>query len=408
MAFGFNHGLTGMAMLACSLGVAAQQWAYVSSLPASRPQAYLVSSLSEARAWVVNGYGRSKGRVETLAGGGRRITLDKPIVYGAPSKDSCGSWGTVKRHLQEVVIHPLDGTRGEGHSSVAELGVQTWLIGCEQGKTEPFGSADALGEAMVHREMSRWPATSDLLPGTQLAGVVEVENPDHYTILPQDILEFLPDRKARFLRSGTVVPYMRAAGRWYVLALAGFERGYARIAVDSESGGETWLIAEWADGAPAAVSTDLLAKVQPDAEFGNVMQTARQWQHTWSGDTPLVFTNLYENGQGQRLQRDSPGGQVNFAYDLDWKFDGRNVVQDYLGTDGYPRQRTWQPVAVRGTFRFVMESETIDPLVGSGPEPYIAPRLVYFEDFGAAVLPSAGSGKRASIPSSKNWQADRR
>lgn len=127
---------------------------------------------------------------------------------------------------------------------MTEIGVRSWLDGCDAGKTESFGSPEDAGDIFLHRAMSLRPPMNDLTPGVSLAGAMEWADPGSDQVAAKDIVEILPGSRLQFKTTGTVVPYTRSVGRWFVLSLAGFQRAYTRLRVDPVTSGETWLSAD--------------------------------------------------------------------------------------------------------------------------------------------------------------------
>lgn len=394
--------LAAFGLLTGTLAAAADEIAYVSRSPANSDKAYLVTWLGDHRAEVVNPEGKARGLVVAQGSGVRQVTFDAPITSTLTAYDSCGEPAQVRRDVNQVTFRRLDGTPKLGFSTVTELGVQAWLDGCDGGKTEAFGSSDDAGETFAHRAMSLRPSMDDVVPGVKLAGALEHADTGTSNALPRDVVEILAGSRLQFQATGTVVPYARSVGRWHVLSFAGFQRAYTRLSMDPVTGGETWMSAEWVGGAPAKVHGALVVKVQPGAAFGTVEQAARLWKHAWYELPWTGMTSLYPDGRGLReiRQNDEVTTYVNFM----WRFEGLNLLQEASRPGAYLRQRTWQPVAVNGKYRFVMESEWIDFLNGNGPQSLVPSRLVFFEDLGAAV-PPATSVKRPKATRVENQRA---
>lgn len=347
--------------------------------------AYLVDWLPKKKVRVALSQGAATGTFSD-DGTQKLISFTSPISATVDSFDDCGEPIQQRTDLQQLVVRDLAG----GAAQVVEMGVVVNIGGCQDGLTVPYGSPTDPGLGLSRLAMTARPPVSDLTPGTQVAGFSEdVLLPGEVTVA-EDVVTFQAG-SMQFQSTGHVVPAAFDANQWLVLDLPGFQRAYTRLAVDAKTGGETWLLADWAGGQAQRVESRLLVKTAAGAGFGTVTQASRMWE---SGifvntRTPFFFY-LYKNGTGERVQKDLDLGTESRVPIDSWGFDGLNLVQTRAFGGGV-RHRNWVPLRNQGTkFRWVMESELIVPNVGE-PFPLIKPRVNYYEDTGKAVPPAQGA-----------------
>jgi len=353
-------------------------------------RAYLVDELSPRRVRVVSADGAGEGVVASTVDG-RLVTLDAPIsATFLGDWDSCGNQATQRRDTRQILFRTLAGAPAVGRSGVVEIGSLTNLDGCDVGQETPFGSLADPGMPMLRRALSQRAPMNDLVPGTLIAGLQEGPTQPESWLMATDVGQVLPGSQIKFSATGTVVKATLNPAKWWTLSLSGFERGYTRLSVDPTSGAERWLQAEFAGGLPVTVKLALGVKADAGASFGTLEQTSRMWESgMYLGSRTPFSTYLYPDGTGVRITQLLDTGE-EFRGPVTWHLDGVNVVQ-VRSFGPAVRTRTWQPLMVRDGYRFVMESEVIDTGDGHGPQPLLAPRLMFVIDRGAAVAGQARS-----------------
>jgi hypothetical protein len=126
--------------------------------------------------------------------------------------------------------------------------------------------------------MNARPATDDLAPGVQLAGMSETpasadSNP---TQLVAQVATFGTGTLA-FADPGHVVPVSTSNG-WIVADFGSFQRGYTRLSVDAKTGAELWAFAPWTAGGPAIVQSTMMVKPNAAAGFGGRNAAVHDWE----------------------------------------------------------------------------------------------------------------------------------
>lgn len=346
--------------------------------------AYLIDWLPKGRASVVAQIGAQAGTVSD-DGTQKTITFDTPLSFSFDNFDECGLAIQQRHEVRQLVVRTL----AAGTTQFVEMGAVVNVGGCQDGRAEPFGAPTDEGRSLKRMAMSARPAVADLVPGTEIAGFSEeATQPPGFASLTEDVVT-LQSGSAQFHRSGTVVPAAFDANKWLVFSFPGFQRAYTRLVVDAKTGGETWLLADWAGGQPQRVEERLLVKAAAGAGFGTVAETSRMWESGLFINTQRpFFFYFYKNGTGERVQKDLDLG-TEVRLPVTWGFDGLNLVQ--LRVSGpFQYRRTWEPLRNQGKFRWVMESETLTP-DGDEPLVQIKPRVNYYEDTGKAVPPAQAS-----------------
>lgn len=353
--------------------------------------AFLIDWLPKSKARVAAGQGAQSGSV-TDDGTQKTISFSAPLSKMVEFIDECDEPIQLRHDTQKLVVRDLAG----GVTQLVEIGVTVNVGGCRDGLTVPFGSPNDEGLSLKRLAMSARPAVTDLVPGTQLAGFSEDVLLPGESFLAEDVVT-LQAGSAHFQRTGNVVPAEFDANKWLVFNLPGFQRAYTRVAVDARTGGESWLLADWANGQAQSVQYRLMVKPLAGAGFGTVTQASRMWESGIFVNTrqPFFFY-LYKNGTGERVQKDLDLGTESRVPIDSWGFDGLNLVQTRMFGGG-ERHRTWVPLRNQGTkFRWVMESELIVPNVGD-PSTLIKPRVNYYEDTGKAVPPAQASQAKGMV-----------
>lgn len=337
-----------------------------------------------AIATVVATQGRTEATVAT-AGLQRLATLAAPFsaVFDSGDPDCPDQFVQTRRDVLQLAVTRLSGTENRGSSKVVEIGTDTTLGGCNDGRVVPFGAPTDEGFATRHLAASLRPSMADLVPGVALAG--PSDQPGLETFPAADVVT-VQAGAWQFPTSGGVYP-MAMSGGWAVLGLAGGERAYTRFAVD-RNGAETWIAADWAAGEPQRVFRTLMVKPAPGAGFGTPRQAARVWQ---SGlfigtNTPFYF-HLYRGGTGERVSQDLLAGTES-RQPITWGFAGSNLETVRTFGDGSTGRRTWVPLRNSGSSRFVMESE-VRSFTDGTVFPFVQPRVNFYVDEGAATPPPA-------------------
>ncbi len=348
--------------------------------------AYLIDwKPSRAKATVTSSLGTQPGSF-TDDGTQKLITLAAPLSVTYANLDDCGLDIQQRSDTRQVVVRDLAG----GVSQVVEIGTVTNIGGCQDGLVTPFGAPTDPGTSLNRLAMTARPPVNDLVPGTQLAGFSEELPPPGDLQTSADIVTLQADGTALFQATGHAVPAAFDANQWLVFSLAGQPRAYTRVAVDTRTGGETWLKADWAGGVPTRVEQALVVKPLAGAGFGTVADASRMWNSGIFIATrkPFLFY-LYRNGTGERVQQDLDLGTESRSPIDAWGFDGINLVQHRLRCGGSCSfDRTWVPLRNEGgKTRWVMESEVV--VTPSGTTVAIKPRVNYYVDTGKAVPLSA-------------------
>jgi hypothetical protein len=347
---------------------------------------YLIDWQPKKRARVVSYDGAGVGGV---ANDGTRniVTLDAPIsslVDGL--MDDCGNIIQQRKDVTQVTERDLDG----GIAEVNEIGTYTNIGGCQDGQVTPFGALDEPGAQLSRLSMAVRPPVTDLVAGTQIAGFSEdLPTPDN-PFLGVDVVTLQAGGTALFQSSGHAVPAALDASQWLVFSLPTQQRAYARLLIDNKTGGETWLVADWASGQAQTVRSTLVVKPLAGAGFGSTAQASRMWESgLFAGTRNPFFIYLSKTGTGERVLKDLD--LETRAPIAAWGLDGVNLWQQRLLADGsIQRNRTWVPLRNEGSkTRWVIESEV--QVDGSDVAVLIKPRVNYYRDTGKAVPPAVQS-----------------
>lgn len=352
--------------------------------------AILIDWNTPNRVRLVNGSGAQLGTAARVATQ-TTIALDAPIskLQIDGSLDSCGMQPTQRRDTTGFIVRDIAGDANRGRSQVVELGTLTNVDGCDVGLVTPFGAAADVGTTMKRLAMAERPPSKDLVPGTVLAGLGELEWPVDYDYFWEtDLVTLYAGNLALFGRSGHVVPAEFNGDKWLVLGLPQGQRAFTRLEIDDETGAEAWMRAEWSGGLPQRVITDLVVKTDTKAGFGTERQASRIWEIGlfYKLQDKSQF-RLYLGGTGERLDLYLSEGSVTHI-PITWGFVGKNIViRRLVGAGPTQRERTWIPLRNGGDrVRFVMESENNIYSDGS-VRPFIPPRVNFFIDRGRAVAP---------------------
>ncbi len=354
--------------------------------------AYLIDWQPRSRARVVAGQGVQPGSVADN-GTQKLVTLDAPLSNTFANIDSCGEDILQRQDTAQVVVRDLPG----GISQIVEIGTITNLGGCEDGLVTPFGSPDDVGASKKRLSMSARPSVADLVPGTQIAGPSEEAWAPGDIAVAQDVVT-LGAGTATFQATGHGFAAAFSPDQWLVFSLSGFQRAYTRVEVDSRTGGETWLKADWMAGAPTRVESAMFIKPAGGAGFGTMMQAARMWDSgIFIATRKPFFFYLYKTGTGERVQKDLDLGTESRTPITSWGLDGGNLWQQrLLGGGTIQRNRTWVPLRNEGSkTHWVMESEV--QVDDTGATTLIKPRVNYYLDTGKAVPPAAQATRQGMV-----------
>lgn len=354
--------------------------------------AYLIDWQARSRARVVSGQGAQAGSVADN-GTQKLVTLDGPLSNTYDTYDSCDNFIQQRQDTLQMVVRDLPG----GVSQIVEIGTITNLGGCEDGLVTPFGTPDDAGASKKRLSMSARPSVADLVPGSQIAGPSEEAWAPGDMATAQDVVT-LGAGTATFQASGHSVPAAFSPDQWLVFSLPGFQRAYTRVEVDARTGGETWLRADWAAGAPTRVESALFVKPAGGAGFGTAAQAARMWDSgIFIATRKPFFFYLYKTGTGERVQKDLDLGTEWRTPIAAWWLDGGNLWQQrLLGGGTIQRNRTWVPLRNEGSkTHWVMESEV--QVDGSDVTTVIKPRVNYYLDTGKAVPPAVQASRAGMV-----------
>jgi hypothetical protein len=383
-SLGFAAGVAlAVAALPASALAAAKSTAYFAFADGART-AYLIDWLPKARARVA---ARLGARTGTIAedGGQKTISFDTPMSYTYEDVDACGLPIEKRYEFRQLIVRNLPA----GVTQFVQLGAQVNVGGCQDGLTEPFGSPSDTGESLKRVAMSDRPPMTDMVPGVQIAGFSEEASQQPPGYVAEDVVT-LSDGSASFQRTGSVVPATLGANGWLVFSFPDFQRAYTRLAVDTKTAGETWLLADWADSLPQRVEEVLVVKPVAGAGFGSVAQASRMWESGLFQNSVVLrsATHLYKSGTGERVTQYLDQDIESRDPIQSWGFAGVNLMQHRSTDDGWVvHTRTWVPLRNQGSkVRWVMENET--RLFDGQPIPGIKPRVNFYIDTGKAVPPA--------------------
>jgi hypothetical protein len=282
--------------------------------------------------------------------------------------------------ITQTVFRPTTGTLHKGTSATVDIGYTTDIGGCTPGKQTPFGTLDDAGTPMNNLDMDRRASMADLVPGAQLAGPTEEPMGQGPIFLLAGDITTIGKRTIAFQRTGHQFPTTRVDG-WLVIELDGYSRAYTRVTQDPKTGVETWLVSDWVDGAPVDVERVALIVVTSPAGFGGLSKAAHVWNEGlfMNSPQPLAYY-LYRDLSGLRVF----DGDIANGQPVTWSQpDGNLQIIRPLDDIDY-EVRTWQPLANRGKYHFVMESEDLydeTGYVGST----VPARVNWYVDEGKAV-----------------------
>lgn len=349
----------------------------------------LIDWADPARARVVTPAGVQFGTV-SRTGTQAVITLAAPITTQQVSSElnSCDEQSTQRKDTTQIVVRDLNGDPQRGDSQIVEIGTLTNIDSCDVGQVFSFGSPTDAGLALKRVAMDKRPPVRDLVPGSMLAGFTEVEWPLGFDFdLGADVVTFYAGGQLLFSRSGHVVPAGFTNDKWLVLDLPQGQRGYTRLEVDDETGAQSWLRAEWANGAPQRVLGELVVKPDTGAGFGTERQAARIWLSGLFAQTSITTVfQLYVGGTGERVDTFLLEGTQSRS-PITWRFDGKNIVQRRpIGDGTTQRERTWVPLRKSDRIHFVFENENTIRADGT-QRVLFPPRVNFYIDRGRAVAP---------------------
>ena len=376
---------TALLTLLSSPAATAREFAYFRPFSTNGYAGALIDWQSANRARYVGLSGAASGQVSRLSANQRLITLDAAISVESNNVDSCGELVPARLSILQVAVRDVSGGSTRGDSDLVELGTWTFLAGCDEGSSVPFGSPADEGVRVRRLAMSVRPAVTDLVAGTRLAGLSESPwTPGALTPDGVDVATFNAG-SVTFAGSGNTQSAAFDSQQWLVLALASGERAYTRVEVDNSIGGEIWLLTERSAGLPTRLSQTWMVKPAGNAGFGAEARTTRMWQSGLSVNSPTPFLwYLYAGGTGENVSKDLDLGTESRT-PITWRFEGSTLLLQ-RGTASSPRERKWVPLKNQGpSIRWVMENEDrIDPFTGVRT-PFILPRVNYVLDTGPAM-----------------------
>ena len=184
-------------------------------------------------ATVIATQGRSEALVVTT-GPQRLVTLAVPFTSTFETIDfDCPDQPLVliRNEVLQVAVTRLSGNESRGTSKVIQLGTDTTIGGCNDGRVVPFGSLADPGFTTRHLAASLRPSMGDLVPGVTLAGPSDQPGID---VFPAADVITVGAGVWQFPTSGISHPVATVSG-WAVLDLGALglgERAYTRFAVD--------------------------------------------------------------------------------------------------------------------------------------------------------------------------------
>lgn len=368
--------------IAASAAAATTQIAYTYH-DNSTNAAWIVDWQAGHRAHVVSYAGAADGTFADIPGGQRVIGFDTPYSYTYGSIDCNGQPFSQRVDVTQLSFRQTGGTAMKGTANLIELGTTTDIGGCTPGQVVPFGSLGDPGVASDALAMTLRPSTSDLVPGTSIAGFMEGTVGSFLDLgqTAEDVVT-VNAGSITFATTGHVVPVGRSNG-WLVLSLpGGGQRAYTRLSANATTGEEVWIDAPWVAGAPQATWRTMMVKPLAGAGFGGTTKAAKRWESgLFFGTNNPFYCDLYKDGTGTRRALDLAAGTESDT-PITWHLDGANLVQDK--TTGTARERTWSPLANIGTLHWVMEKE----IFTVGGNYNIAPRVNFYIDEGVAPPPA--------------------
>lgn len=248
--------------------------------------------------------------------------------------------------------------------------------------------------------MDARPSMSDIVPGVGLAGPSEAAWPTSPNLWPAQAAVSIKASTVVFKATGHVFAWKLSADGWWVMNLPGQQRAHTRLQLDAKTGGETWLLADWAGGLAQRVVALNFVKTTADAGFGTVKQASRMWQYGGSVDTRTPFFHyLYTNGTGERVQKDLDAGTESRTPIPEWDLDGADLWERWDFPDqALTLTRRWTPVSNHGTkVHWVLER--YDAIRADEPSVLIPSRVNYLVDTGKAVPPTAVSSASRRVSS---------
>ena len=387
--------LTGVLLSVLALPAAARTMFYVPVSFGQTGSWYVVFG-SGGKARLVGQAGNRQGNY-TDSGTEQVVTLGSALSYeylSAPNDVDCNGKRYQKRYdLKQIIFRRgASVSANKGKSSVVEIGTIVHVGGCTPGATEPVGSVSDPGYEMHHRATNSRTPMTDVVAGFTMAGFREGAAPDAYlnpyAQIAADGLTLDDATTARFTGTDTTVAASLDAEQWLVLQMPGFQRGYTRILLNSASGTETWMEAEFSGGKPQRVTNVLMVKPMPGATFGTKSEASRMWESMIGlGTNNPFFFHLYGNWTGETVSKDIAAASA-FRVPLTWRFDGGDVVTSRgVGSNGSTlAERRWLPLARTGKYIVVMEQEVRTP-PASAAFVYIPWRVIFYLDRGKATPP---------------------
>ncbi|WP_396267535.1 hypothetical protein [Ideonella sp.] len=362
---------------------------------------------TKLKADIVDGQGKMTGTY-TDDGTRRIVTLTIPRVFDFPGEhfDSCGQPATARSTETRFAFLRQSGTERSGTTAISADTSRVVVDGCDAGLVLSSTSIDDITEAQSHLRMSARPSMSDTIPGARWAGFSETPRTDlqsQVSSLGVDLTTLLTGGSMQFARTGTAVPAAVNSQGWLMLSFPSFSRGYTRLKVDTSTGAETWLMADFVADKPAWVQEILVTRSLAGGTFGTLTQAARQWNSGLFVDTNNPFLiYLYRDGTGERIFLDLAAGTEMRAPIDSWVFDGPNIVQTRRSGVTSTAVRTWEPIGNLGKIRWVLEREF--RRMSDGSElPFIAPRVNFYIDTGRAtpLPPPLGTAARSSTQAAR-------
>lgn len=340
------------------------------------------------RAKETDGDGARGGTYVHDGNGARVLTYDTPITITYEASNQCGELATLRDDRTQAIYLDLDQRPRTGKTIIGTAGTRTWVDGCDAGLSEPYAT-DGADWPLQRQSMSISADVADLVAGTRLAGLSEepvtysADGQVNWFNLPQDTVNFtgLPGM-AIFERSG----YGHAAhlnqNNWVVIDLPSGPRAYRRMITDARNGREIWLMGDVQGNELKWVGQINMVKPAAGASFGSEEDVARVWRSSFR-TSGLFGYKLFPDHTANRCSK-APDQPWYCFTTVSWSFEMDIVSITTVYPGSFTRLRTWEPLVRNGNKQWVFETEVYQNADGS-TSPYIARRVNYYEDKGAAA-----------------------
>lgn len=351
----------------------AQPWAYLIEWSKDSTQARVVGDVGAQPATVVDD---GTQRVVTLA---EPFPSNWVLMMYDPK---CGS-RQIRRFVHQLVVRDLPGQV----TQIVEIGetVNDVVNNTDQcpDTVTPFGLVTDKGVETTRVPFSKRPPMDDLVAGLKIAGPSEERWGGEWPA--QDIVT-VQAGGATFRKSGKTVPTHFSKSGWWVFQLESSQNAFSRLLFDDETGGETWLAADWVDGKAQRVTAFNFVKPTAGAGFGFA---AKKWEHgSTVGIKDSSVFNLYLDGTGDWVWTSKKDGSWQDHIDA-WGMDGPVLWQQTILDSSYSLMRRWEPLHNHGKKIHWVLDESVSSSQEYFPYEEHRPLVVYYLDKGEALPPAA-------------------